>query len=546
MKRMLFLLTAAWFLAAAAVAAAQVTPVDSRITKVTVFSASARVTREATVSVDHGVVRLFMGIDAFSIDSDSATATVYGAGELLGVAVRKIPQATEPQKTIEALEKKLADLRLKKQALTDQKETLTKQADFLDSVIDFSKTQIPREIVTRMPKPDELNKTLSFLGKEFTKINDSRRRIDEKIDNLEKEIRAVIQELNMRQSRSENSRTGIEVLFKSNKKQQIRIDASYIANNAGWRPVYRASVSDPPESVTLSMMAKITQKTGEEWHNVALTVSNAVPLKGGRLPELYPWYISMPHPAPRARMAEHTMQLAKNAAAFKDQSLPEKSGAAPQAAATVRRSTLSFEYVMPVPATIASRQEETLLPLFSRSITGTFYDFCAPRRDPHAYLVCKTKADSQLLPGPVSIFFAGRYVGKMMLDEMQPGEPFVLGLGIDRGVKVKRVKIKDKVKETYFGKIERSDVVREMAFRITAENLKDQPVNLKIVDQVPVSKTDRITVSDIRFNPEPQKRNVDDKPGVMRWELTADPHQPVTFDISFSVSYPKDIPPPIR
>jgi uncharacterized protein (TIGR02231 family) len=547
MKRIFFILAAAWIFAGTA-ASAQLPAIDSSIKKVTLFSDSARVTREATTSVDKGVVRLFLGLDTFSIDRDSATATVLGAGQLLGVSVKEIPQVQAPQIPIDTLQKKLDRLLDQRQQLADQKTKLEKQTAFLNSVIDFSKTQLPREIVTRMPKPDELAQTLAFLGREYARIDDQRRKIDAEAKELKKEIDVVKRELDMLRSRRGNERTGIEILFNSSKKQQIRIEAAYVSKNAFWTPVYRATVSDPPKSVTLSMMAKIVQKTGEEWRNVSLTISNAVPLKGGRLPELRPWYIDMPHPLVRqARDADKTTMFGavKKSKSESENALMEKV-AAPQATAIVNRSTLSFEYTVAVPATIASRQEETLLPLFSRSIAGDFYDFCVPRQNPRAYLVCETKADSELLPGPVNIFFAGRYVGQMMLGEMRPGEPFVVGLGVDRGVRVKRVKIRDKAKATYFGKIERSAVLREMAYRITAQNLKEKPVRLKIMDQVPVSMTDRITVSDIRYAPEPKEKNVDEKPGIMRWDFTAAPGKSVTIDISFTVSYPKEIPPPLQ
>ena len=48
--------------------------------------------------------------------------------------------------------------------------------------------------------------------------------------------------------------------------------------------------------------------------------------------------------------------------------------------------------------------------------------------------------------------------------------------------------------ETFFGKIERKTIVRTIAFKITVENLKDKPVTIKIVDSIPVSRTDKIEV----------------------------------------------------
>lgn len=96
-----------------------------------------------------------------------------------------------------------------------------------------------------------------------------------------------------------------------------------------------------------------------------------------------------------------------------------------------------------------------------------------------------------------------------------------------------------------FGKIERDAIIREVAYRITAENRKDRPVTLHILDHVPVAATDRITVEDRAFEPEPAQRGVNGKPGVMRWELSLDPEETSQATISFAVAYPRDMPPAV-
>ncbi|MES0363512.1 MAG: DUF4139 domain-containing protein, partial [Desulfobacteria bacterium] len=133
-----------------------------------------------------------------------------------------------------------------------------------------------------------------------------------------------------------------------------------------------------------------------------------------------------------------------------------------------------------------------------------------------------------------------RFVGKTFIKEKKAGETFDLNLGADREVKIKRKKIEDKVKETFFGKFERDTVVRTMAFRITAENLKDKALTMNILDNVPVSRTDRIKVEDMKIKPEPTKRNYQDKEGVLLWSFDLKPKEVKEIDVSFVVSYPKD------
>ncbi|MFO7931945.1 MAG: DUF4139 domain-containing protein, partial [Desulfosalsimonas sp.] len=269
-------------------------------------------------------------------------------------------------------------------------------------------------------------------------------------------------------------------------------------------------------------------------------LSTMTPVRGGRLPELSPWHLDTPEIHREKSAADgraRTRELAAGA--------QQKSPRAPMAEAEKKETAISFEYSMPEPVTIESRDKKTLLPVFTKSVKGQFHYRSVPKKDPRAYLVCEAEADRQLLAGQVRTFFEGRYTGTMYLEEKQPGQSFVLGLGADRSVSVNRKKVKDRRKETaFFGKIERDAVVREITYSIEAENLKDRKVRLNIFDHVPVSKTDRITVEDLEFDPKPDKRDVDGKKGVVQWQTELGSGESSTFTISFTAAYPKDMPPP--
>ena len=504
--------------AAAAVCAGQSIP--SEINKVTLFFDKARVIRQASASVEPGIHRLVIPLDAFSIEAKSVTADVKGQGEILGVRVSRVPTAESPREKIREFETRLRELQDQKQALTDRKTTLERQETFLNGVVEFSGTQVPKEIKTQMPAPGDLDATLGFLGRQFTEIFDEKRTAENKLADLEKKIDQLTRELNMLRGRADKTGTGIEILFRTEKAQNLDITVGYMVHNAGWSPVYRAVAEDAGADIDLSMMGQIRQKTGEDWENVNLSVSTAAPAGGGRLPELAPWHLDTPQPRARKSGADGAAGMQELAAR------PAAEKSAPMAEAERRRTPISFEYDLPEPVSVPSREEKTLLPLFTKSIAGEFYHYAAPKRDPRAYLVYSAKADSELLAGPVNIFFAGRYVGEMFLEEKQAGEAFVLGLGADRSVAVNHEKVRDHRKETaFFGQIERDAVVREIRYRITAENLRDREIKLHVTDHIPVSKTDRIKVEDVAFSPRPDKRDIEGKPGVMQWRFALAPGQ---------------------
>lgn len=509
--------------------------VASDITAVSVYAGDALVTREATAKTEAGISRLILETDAAQIVGNSESAAVYGDGELLGVRVVRVPLAEAPLETIRELESKLESLKAEKQAVADAKEALGRQEAFLDRLIEgFGGDAADGKI--RMPDRQEVESFLSFFDRSFNAIFERRRKADADMAVLQRNIGQVERELAMYRQDREKTRTGIEVLFNSQREQDIRLEASYRVGRTGWSPVYRASVDGGLSGVGLDMMAAITQMTGEDWNEVTLTVSNAVPVRRGRLPELSPWLLDYRPP-----------EISRRGAAEKIRSMDMAlSAEAPMAEADMRETALSFEYTMPAPVTVASRDQETRLPLFSRSIEGDFYHYVAPVLSPEVYLVCEAEADRELLPGPVEVFFENRFTGRMTLGQTGPGERFVLGLGIDPGVQVKREKTGDKKTETaFFGRVERDSIIRELSYRIAAENRKNREILLQVSDRIPVSKTDRIEVKDVSFSPAPERRDVDGKAGVMQWDIPLTSGGTSDITVDFTVSYPKDMPEPV-
>ena len=525
--------------------AASETTVATKIRDVVLFTNQAQVTRVGVAAVQKGFNRLVVPIKAFQVDRDAVTARVYGRGEMLGVQYREQPVMRPPQEQIRKLQKKLEALEARRTARQDEKQTLMHQERFLKSFVDFSQTQVPKDMQTRLPETEDMARTLAFLQKGFSEVYAQRLAVDKAVTNLNREIDAVRRELQSIRRPARKTERMIEIQFTSFAAQKVGVETEYLARNASWSPVYRAAVSTDLSDIELAMSSRIVQRTGEDWTQVNLSVSNVIPMRGGRLPEPRPWLLDIPRPRPSAVKQKRAMAEADRMVAQEQFAVAADevvAAPAPTAAATRRESALSFEYGFPRKVDIESRKKDTVLPLFSKKLTGTFYHYAVPRQGALAYLVCEAKADRELLAGPLNIYFANRYVGKMHLEEKKAGGNFRLGLGADRAVKIVREKITDKLKETFFGKIERGSVVREIAYRITAENLKDKPVTLHLVDTAPVSRTDRISVKDLELKPEPTARDIDGRKGVMRWEMSMAPGAKRTIDIRFVVIHPKETP----
>ena len=527
------------FLLEASLSFAQET-VPSQIKEVTLFSNQALVKREAKVKIHKGLNELFLELQAFRVDGDSVSARVFGKGEIFSVQFKEIYLKESPQENIKALEQRIKELKKLRRILLDEKSVFNKKEKFLSSIIDFSQTQVPQDIKTSFPKIEDLEKTLAFLSDNFQIINGKKQSLDTRIEKIDEEIRVLEKELASLKRPRQKTKKVIEVLFNSKKEQAVKIEASYLVYDAFWQPFYKVDVPLNLEEVDLTMFSKIKQKTGEDWKNIALSLSNVIPLKGVGLPLPRSWILDVERPRKKAARAYLRKQAVEVPA--EEMGVVTDKEEAKFVHAQKKELPLSFEYQMPQALNIQSKDKETLLPLFSKTLKGEFLYFAVPKIKPLTFLVCSASADKELLNGPLNVYFSGRFIGKTFLSEKRAGEEFNMSLGADREVKVKREKIKDKIKETFFGKIERKTVIREMAFKITLENIKEKPIKIRVVDSIPVSRTDKIEVKDLEITPAPVEKDYQDKEGVLLWEFQLKPGDKQEINMGFVVTYPKGEP----
>ena len=82
-------------------------------------------------------------------------------------------------------------------------------------------------------------------------------------------------------------------------KATLRV--TYAVRNARWAPLYDARLDtgakDRKPALELVRRAEITQTTGEDWSNVALSVSTVRTARGGSAPDLNSLIVQYPHAA---------------------------------------------------------------------------------------------------------------------------------------------------------------------------------------------------------------------------------------------------------
>ena len=128
-----------------------------------------------------------------------------------------------------------------------------------------------------------------------------------------------------------------------------------------------------------------------------------------------------------------------------------------------------------------------------------------PEKDITAYLYAKfnhNKGEAALLPGRVALYRDGMFVGNSTLPLISAGQEHLLGFGPDDAIKVRRETIAQNKQETGF--LIKANT-EERRYRIFVHNLHQRLVKITVLDRIPHSFMDEITVSTLSDATKPDR-----------------------------------------
>ena len=305
------------------------------------------------------------------------------------------------------------------------------------------------------------------------------------------------------------------------------LNVSYQVNNAGWKPAYRATLNSETSRVQLERRAIISQKTGEDWSNVHLTLSTTQPRHATSGADPQPWLLSyivqlarerfmsgaaapanVPMSAPVPEMA------AKQKLAYADmtQANEDKDAYSPPTFET--RSMFSNEYEVPARTSLPADGREVSVELTRQEIAVKQYFQATPRLEAAAYVTVEADMPEGDWPaGNIQLFRNNRYVGNSNWYP-QEKDKFVLGFGRDDQVQVSVVPVKA---DSSSSGIIAKHSQKKIATVFSIVNRHQLPIVLKVLEAAPVATSDEIKVH-TAFAPKPSRENWEDKRGVRAWE----------------------------
>ncbi|WP_434383959.1 DUF4139 domain-containing protein [Melittangium boletus] len=266
---------------------------EAPITSVTVYGDQARVVRTAKVTLS-GTQRVELPRLYGQVEPDSLRVEARGA-EVTRVEVRPVTSEPLPGSEarrliteLERLDDRLAQVRAEHAAhaaaLAHVWRLQPQGARVSPENGEASATRSPPRLDAAGWKA-----AADFVAERASRLQAKVRELAQRESALEREQTALLQEA--RRLGGAPRQQGLEVLPTVTGQGSATLTLTYVTRGARWVPTYELRLEPERNRVEVAFAGRVSQDTGEDWEDAALTLSTALPSRITRVPEPTTWKI---------------------------------------------------------------------------------------------------------------------------------------------------------------------------------------------------------------------------------------------------------------
>lgn len=199
---------------------------------------------------------------------------------------------------------------------------------------------------------------------------------------------------------------------------------------------------------------------------------------------------------------------------------------------TIENQT-TVEIAVDKPYSILSNSDKLLVDLKKYELESNYEYFAIPKKDKDAFLLAELVdwEKYNLLQGEANLYFEDTYIGRTILEVESLKDTLSISLGRDRSIIIEREKIEQNAIKRLIG----SNYTESRAYKITVKNNKSSEVNIKILDQYPISIVSDISVNLLKSS----NGNVNKETGIIDWVLNLKPGEQKILEFAYEVKYPR-------
>ena len=522
-------------------ALADTIPASSRITAVTVYPEGAKLTREVTFTVPASGAHDLLVTD---LPSDSQPGLIQLAptdGVQLGafnLRTDRLPPREDPltadqsaaKTKVERLEIAVQEATQALDGVQARVEAAETQARFLSS---FSGA------LPDAATPEAIKAMAAMIGTETLAAREAALAARADLWPAQKALEDAQEALAKAQAAydalptADMDYTALSVALTAEAGEHTVSITQYIGG-ASWRPFYDLNLTRKGgEALAFNRSVLVSQYTGEDWSDVALTLSSSAPAQQAQPSQLWPELRSIapeldPEADARARNSGAVADMAMEEPMVAESAAPIVAGAAIEGDTVV--------YIYPEAVTVASGSEDLRLALDSLAFRPVVEAVAVPRLDRTAFVSASftNASDEPLLPGEAMLYREGVLVGTSYLDVIAPGVEVDVGFGAIETLRIKREMPKLATGET--GVFTTSNERTESAV-ITVENTGAEAWTVRLLDLVPYTEQDDLEI-EVSADPEPTETDVEGQRGILAWEFDLAAGAKETITLEHKLSWP--------
>jgi uncharacterized protein (TIGR02231 family) len=531
-------------------AAAEELRTPSTISSVVVYPLGATVVR--TVAVDLPAGATVVVIDGLPLvmeaDSLKVEGSATGGIAIASVETRYVPagETTDPERQrlldlIRNTEDRIA-------TLDDRIGALDGQRRFLERLIDATPEGFGAALSEGIGAIDQWATAAATIGDGLAKVarDTQAARIEQRaLSEAIAEQRKALAELP-----EPRDSIAVRVALTADEPASGTLMVSYRTPAASWVPTYDAQLATGEDgekpSLTIVRRAEVTQATGEDWADVAMTLSTirttggtVAPFLPANLVAIFDGYEYGSEIGESATVTTRPMP-----APSLDGDLADVLAGAQEEAAKYIEAAADFgdfraEYVVPGRVSVDSGKGARSMRIATEQVVARIEVRAVPMLSDAAYLHAAfvPPDGAPMLAGRVALFRDGSFVGNGDLPFGRAGRELNLGFGIDDRVRVTRVVLDRETGQHGLITSRKTDTRR---FKVTVDNLHSQPVEIAVYDRIPYAEDENVNVTRLGDMTEPTVVNVDDRRGVLAWTYTYEPGETREILNGYEVSWPAD------
>jgi uncharacterized protein (TIGR02231 family) len=367
------------------------------------------------------------------------------------------------------------------------------------------------------------------------------------IEKLDKSINRINSQLRKHQSKTRERESVITVKVDVSHSHKGKVALSYYSRDAYWTPEYDLRAESVEADVNLTYKANIVQNTGNDWKNIELNLSTGNPSLNGTVSELSTWRLNY-YRNLRIRKHFKSKRSALPSFGYSDNVYNERltedednevaevlsNFNSDLSNADLSESGTNYNFKIKTPYDIPSQGKATSVEIKRMNIKSSFRYFAVPKKNDDAFLMARFTdwGGMNLIPGNSSIYFEGNYVGKSFIDPHGANDTLRVSMGRDKNIFIKREKVKDECQNVLVTNAKKHTV----EYKTTVKNQRKEAVEIKVQDQIPVSKIKEMIVSFENLS----NADYDEKTGILTWKIKLAAGETKEIGFVYSVKYPKN------